>query len=124
MANVYALTNHTTGDVVASNVAQPKGWYGRTLGLLACKSLDASEGLWLERCWGIHTVGMRFAIDVLFLDERFRIVSIRRDVRPGRLAIAQSNATHVVELRAGTCERFDLLSGDRMAFVLNDRSRT
>jgi len=114
---MYALKNRSTGDVVASNVVQPKGWYGRTLGLLDRTSLDANEGLWLERCWGVHTVGMKFPIDVVFLDEEFRILSIRADVRSGRLAVAQANANHVVELPAGTCAKFDLLCGDRMALV-------
>lgn len=114
---MFALKNQATGAVVADHIAQPKGWYGRTLGLLSHKSLDANEGLWLDRCWGVHTVGMKFPIDVVFLDDDFRIVSIRANVRAGRLAIAQANANHVVELAAGTCENFDLLCGDRMAIV-------
>lgn len=96
---------------------QPRGWYDRTLGLLNRRSLDENEGLWLDRCWGIHTVGMKFPIDVLFLDERFRIVTMHPRVPSGRLAIAQARAKHVIELSAGTCERFDLLSGDTMALI-------
>lgn len=114
---MYALKNQATGDVVAGNVVQPKGWLGRTLGLLGRQALGASEGLWLERCWGVHTVGMKFPIDVVFLDEKFRILSIRPSVRSGCLAVAQANANHVVELPAGTCEKFDLLCGDRMELV-------
>lgn len=114
---MYALKNKATGDVVAGNVVAPKGWYGRTLGLLNRTSLEPNEGLWLDRCWGVHTVGMRFPIDVVFLDEDFRIVSIRPSVRAGCLAVAQANANHVVELPAGTCESFDLLCGDPMALV-------
>jgi len=114
---MYALTNQATGDTVAHSVVQPKGWYGRTLGLLNRTAIDQNEGLWLDNCWGIHTVGMRFSIDVVFLDQGFCIVDIRPDVHPGCLAVARANAAHVVELRAGTCARFDLLCGDRMALV-------
>lgn len=114
---MYALKNQATGDIVADRIAQPKGWYGRTLGLLARASLNANEGLWIDRCWGVHTVGMQFPIYVVFLDDQFRIVSIRANVRSGRLAVSQANANHVVELAAGTCENFDLLCGDRMALV-------
>lgn len=60
---------------------------------------------------------MKFNIDVLFLDAAFRIISVRSNVRPGRLAVAQANAEHVIELAAGTSERFDLLPGDRMALL-------
>ncbi|HUZ48942.1 MAG TPA: DUF192 domain-containing protein [Candidatus Dormibacteraeota bacterium] len=114
---MYSFENQATGEVVARKVLAPKGWCGRNLGLLTRSSIDADEGLWINRCFGIHTIGMRFPIDVVFLDDAFRIVSIRRDVRPGCLAVAQANATHVVELRAGTCEEFDMLCGDRMRFV-------
>lgn len=116
-ARAYALKNQATDEIVASEVVRPHGWIARSFGLLKRKRLDANQGLWLNRCWGIHTVGMRFNIDVLFLDAAFRIISVRPNVRPGRLAVAQANAEHVIELAAGTSERFDLLPGDRMALV-------
>ena len=39
----------------------------RMKGLLGRKSLDHGEGLWIKPCMGIHTFGMRFPIDVIFL---------------------------------------------------------
>lgn len=111
---MYALKNRATGEVIAHRIAAPKGWYQRTLGLLMRSSLEPGEGLWLDRCWGIHTVGMRFAIDVVFLDSEMRILGLRRNVASGCLAVVQANATNVIELRCGTCEQFDLLCGDRM----------
>jgi uncharacterized membrane protein (UPF0127 family) len=120
---MYALKNRATGDVIAGSVVHPKGWYRRTLGLLSRTSLGQDEGLWLDRCWGIHTVGMKFPIDVLFLDEELRILSIRPNVRAGRLAVSQTDAHHVIELSAGTCERLDLLRGDRMELTESRASR-
>jgi hypothetical protein len=111
----FELRNAATGSVVADRVTRPEGWLRRTRGLLGRKSLNVTEGLWIPRCWGIHTVGMHFPIDVLFLDEELRVLSARANVQSGRFAVAHIKAHHVIELSAGTCARFDLLAGDRMA---------
>jgi len=112
---VSELKNAATGTVLAARVVRPNGWLKRALGLLGRKTLNADEALWLEHCWGIHTVGMRFPIDVLFLDQDLRILRVRANVQAGRFAVAHFKAYHVIELAAGTCEQFDLLPGDTMA---------
>ncbi|HEY5256918.1 MAG TPA: DUF192 domain-containing protein [Candidatus Baltobacteraceae bacterium] len=112
--NCFELRSAATGAVVARRVARPQGWFHRTCGLLGRKALSVAEGLWLPRCWGIHTVGMHFPIDVLFLDEELRVLSVRANVQSGRFAVAHIKAHHVIELAAGTCARFDLLAGDTM----------
>lgn len=114
---MFVLKNKTTGTVLADRIVRPRGWYRRTLGLLDRKRLAGDEGLWLDRCWGVHTVGMRFAIDVLFLDDAFRVLAIRTNVRSGCFAVTHGQASHVVELPAGTCERFDLLPNDAMVLA-------
>lgn len=111
----FKLRNAATGTIVAERVTRPESWIRRTLGLLGRRTLGVTEGLWIPRCWGIHTVGMRFPIDVLFLDEELRVSSVHANVQSGRFAVAHIKAHHVIELSAGTCARFDLLAGDRMA---------
>jgi uncharacterized membrane protein (UPF0127 family) len=44
------------------------------IGLLNRKALAQGEGLLLDRCYGIHTFGMRFPIDVVFLDKELRVM--------------------------------------------------
>ena len=113
--NTFELRNAATGTIVAERVTRPEGWLRRTWGLLGRKALSVAEGFWIPRCWGIHTVGMHFPIDVLFLDEELRVLSIHANVQSGRVAVAHIKAHHVIELAAGTCARFDLLAGDPMA---------
>ncbi len=117
----YTLQSASTGATIAQRIVRPKGWYGRTLGLLGQKDLAPGDGLWLDSCWGIHTVGMRFAIDVLFLGDplpdpagvvRLPLLDVCQRVRPGRLAIMHAYARNVIELPAGTCAASDLLPGD------------
>jgi uncharacterized membrane protein (UPF0127 family) len=56
---------------------------------------------------------MRFAIDVLFVAKDGRVLKVRSNVRPGRIAAAW-RAFAVVELQAGAIERSGTRSGDRL----------
>lgn len=111
---MFILSNASTGHIIANKITQPRGWYKRTLGLMGCKSLDEGEGIWLDDCWGIHTIGMKFSIDILFLNGELRITGMERNVKPGRLAVSQSQARHIIELAIGTLDKNELLKGDRV----------
>ncbi len=70
---------------------------GRLLGLALLPRDRAGPGLLIPRCRSIHTFGMRFPIDVLFLDERGRVIELRRAVAPCRV-IRCPGAMAVLEL--------------------------
>jgi uncharacterized membrane protein (UPF0127 family) len=72
-------------------------WLSRLLGLALLARERAGPGLLIPRCRSIHTFGMRFRLDLLFLDERHRIIEVRRDVPPGRV-IRCPGAMAVLEL--------------------------
>jgi uncharacterized membrane protein (UPF0127 family) len=57
----------------------------RLLGLALLSRESAGPGLLLPRCHSVHTFGMRFELDVLFLDDEGRILDLRRAVPPGRI---------------------------------------
>ena len=57
----------------------------RLLGLALISRERAGTGLLIPRCRSVHTFGMRFPIDVLFLDEADRVIELRRSVPPCRL---------------------------------------
>jgi uncharacterized protein len=71
----------------------------RFLGLALLRRERAGEGLLIPRCRSVHTFGMRFPLDLLFLDERGRVVEIRRDVAP-RSLVRCAAASAVLELPA------------------------
>jgi uncharacterized membrane protein (UPF0127 family) len=80
-----------------------QGWWGRARGLLGRTELPAGHGLLITPCSAIHTLGMRFAIDVVFLDAQGRVVSQYGQVRPHRLMIRGGRgAVAALELPAGT----------------------
>jgi uncharacterized membrane protein (UPF0127 family) len=86
----------------------------RAIGLLGRTHLEARTGLWLEPCSGIHTLGLLFSIDVLFLDSDGRIMRLVPNLRPWRICGPVRGARTVVELPAGALTTLDLQIGRRL----------
>jgi uncharacterized protein len=98
----------TDGRVLASaEVIQ--GRRDRTRGLLG---RDGQEGaMVLSPCRWIHTMGMRFALDVAYLDENGTVLKTVR-MNPNRFALPVAKARTVVEAEAGAFARWGLQVGD------------
>jgi uncharacterized membrane protein (UPF0127 family) len=86
-------------------VAEARGPRARALGLARLDALPPDWALHIPRCRSVHTFGMRFALDLVWLDGEGRIVEIRRGV-PRRRTIACGRARSVVELSAGQADAF------------------
>jgi uncharacterized protein len=85
--------------VVASGVR------ARLTGLAFRREMDACEALLIPRCRSVHTFGMRFTIDVVFLDDEGNALEVRHHVKPGRV-VGCRRARAVVETPAGESWRF------------------
>lgn len=90
-----------TGTLVARRLIRPRGFLRHHLGLLVHPPLEPGEALWLNPCGSIHTWGMRYAIDVLFLDPAGRVLKRALSIKPWRVVLAPGNCRSVIELRAG-----------------------
>lgn len=86
----------------------------RARGLLGRAGLAPGEALWLAPCRSIHTVGMRFAIDVVFLDCHSRVVHVAADLAPWRLTWGGWRAHGALEFAAGEAARLGLVVGQRL----------
>jgi uncharacterized protein len=87
----------------------------RKTGLLKHDRLESGEGLWITPCEGVHTVGMKFPIDVLFLNKKRKVVKIRSSMPRWRIA-ACLLAHSVLELPSGTVAATKTLPGDQLEF--------
>lgn len=87
----------------------------RRKGLLGRDSLGPGEALWIVPCEAIHTCGMRFPIDVLYLDRNKRIRKVCNAILPWRLSVCLS-AHSVLELPAGIIEHTGTQPGDQLHF--------
>jgi uncharacterized membrane protein (UPF0127 family) len=108
------IRNRTRGGVLACEGRAGLSSWSRLRGLLGSPPLRQGQGLLLDSCSWIHTLGMRFPIDVLYLN-RERVV-LRTDVnmRPNRVGPLVWRACSVVELPVGAIERTGTRIGDRL----------
>lgn len=73
------------------------GWRSRLLGLAGLSRSEAGGGLLIPRCAGVHTFGMRFSLDLVFLDDADLPIGVRLGVPPRRFAW-QRGAAAVLEV--------------------------
>jgi uncharacterized protein len=90
-------------------------WWTRAVGLLATASLEDPCGLWISPCNSVHTLGMRYAIDVVFMRADGTIAKVVERLPPWRAA-GCLNAKSTLELRAGLADQLGLRPGMALAF--------
>lgn len=88
----------------------------RLKGLLRADGLAPGEGLWISPCSSIHSFGMRFVFDALFLGPDRKVVGMYQRFRRNRISRVFWNARGVLELPAGTIERTGTGVGDEIEF--------
>jgi uncharacterized membrane protein (UPF0127 family) len=86
-------------------IAEARGPRARALGLARLDALPPEWGLHIPRCRSVHTFGMRFALDLVWLDGEGHVVEVRPGV-PRRRTVACRRARSVVELNAGSADAF------------------
>ena len=89
----------------------------RLVGLLGRSVLNAGEGIWIQPSSGVHTFGMRFAIDVVGLDRDMRVVKLWRRVQPHRITSVSTKIRSVLELAAGEIDTRSLKIGQTLYAV-------
>ncbi|HLZ00355.1 MAG TPA: DUF192 domain-containing protein [Candidatus Angelobacter sp.] len=92
------VINTTRGTLVGDRIAIADSPISRFIGLLGTSSLDPGSGLLIHPSQGIHTIGMAFAIDVIFLDRNLRVLEVRESLKPFRVTSLNWRAENVLEL--------------------------
>ena len=82
-------------------------------GLLWRAALREADALLIPGCRAVHTCGMRYSIDVVFLDATGRVLSVAAGLAPWRFA-ARRRASAVLELAAGSAARLGFVPGARL----------
>ena len=107
------LINARTGTPLAESVELADTSAARRRGLLGRDGLPRGSALVLTPCNAVHTIGMRFAIDVAFVDGRGVVRRIVRELRPWRMAVSPF-ASMAIEFGGGELRRAALRVGDRL----------
>jgi len=111
------VRNVTKSTVIADRAGIADDSKKRRTGLLQHAGLAEGEGLWIVPCEGIHMFGMKFAIDVLFLDKKRKVLKVSADMAASgirRRMSASLMAHSVLELPTGTIEKTRTEVGDQL----------
>jgi hypothetical protein len=117
---VHQATVAGSGAVLASRLRVADTHWTRLRGLLGTITLPEGDGLWIRPCRQIHMFGMRYAIDVVFLDDARHVVGLTESIGPWRVSPLFKAATSVIELPAGTIAKTGLAAGQ--AITISPRS--
>jgi uncharacterized membrane protein (UPF0127 family) len=113
-ANTAAI-NVTKGVALATELEIATSFAARTKGLLGRRGLPKDGGMLIDPCPSVHTWFMRFPIDVIFLDGKNRVVGLKRNLKPFRMAGAWRGAK-TMELPVGIIATTRTQRGDIVAF--------
>src|SRR5258708_1954296 len=118
--------NHTRQAFLATALAVADTHWTRLRGLLGLHSSDFrnGSGLWIVPCRGVHTLGMGFPIDVVYLDRAMKVIHIQSDLRPWRFAPVRTQAASVLELPTRTAAETGTAVGDRIEITIRKGSES
>ncbi|MGZ4818032.1 MAG: DUF192 domain-containing protein [Terriglobales bacterium] len=112
--------NQTRQAYLATALAIANTHWTRLRGLLGLRSNDFrnGSGLWIVPCHGVHTLGMGFPIDVVYLDDAMTVIHVQGDLRPWRFAPVRTQAASVLELPCRTAAETRTAVGDKIEITL------
>jgi hypothetical protein len=108
------IANPTRGTVLGVHIRVAENALSRAVGLLGQTRLDPGGGLLIDPSSGIHTFGMRFAIDVVALDRQLRVRGVWENLGAFRIAGLSWKTSCVLELPVGAIRDSGTRVGDQL----------
>ena len=114
---------HTPPRTDQTRIAYATDWLSRLRGLLGTSREEWDNAqLIIDPCQSIHTMGMRYPIDVAFIDPRMRVLSIRMNVPPRRIVLGPALSLLVIERPARKTEWYQ--EGEKLSWLMHLRNGT
>jgi uncharacterized protein len=114
-SETVAVLNTTRNTVLGERIGVAETSLSRMVGLLGKHGLEAGTGLLIFPSQAVHTVAMKFPIDVLFVDKRWRVVGMRPEMVPYRVTGIHWKARCVIELPSGQIAKTSTQIGDQLS---------
>lgn len=114
-SDTVAILNTTRNTVLGDRIKVAETSLSRMIGLLGQDGLHPGTGLLIFPSQAIHTVAMRFAIDVIFVDRKWRVVHLCPAMVPYRLTGIHWRARCVLELPVGVIAQSSTGVGDQLS---------
>ncbi|HWR44651.1 DUF192 domain-containing protein [Sporomusa sp.] len=110
------IINTTRQQILGEHIKVAASFFTRMIGLLATPKLQEGAGLLIKPCSSVHTFGMRYPIDVIFVDSSHAVVKVVAGLKPCCLAISLG-ASYVIELPEGTAAAALTQIGDKLELI-------
>jgi len=110
------LRDARTGRLLVARLIAADTAVARTVGLLGRTRIPDDEAMWFDRCSAVHTLGMRVAIDVVFVDEDGGVVDVACAVRPWNPWVGRRGARGLLEMAAGNAARCGISASTKLEF--------
>jgi uncharacterized membrane protein (UPF0127 family) len=111
------VRDSTRDSLIGDRVTVAETSISRMVGLLRHRGLEAGEGLWIRPSSGVHTIGMKFAIDVIGIDKHYKVVKLWPNLVPYRITSVSDKVRSVVELPAGRIANANVQLGDTLSIT-------
>lgn len=105
--------------IIAQNAQWARDFFSRMKGLLGRKTFsgnDNIDALLISPCKQVHSIGMNFPFDAIYLDNTMRVIEIFENVRPCRILPFNAAAKSILEMPAGSCKNQGLEVGDVLKY--------
>lgn len=110
--NNTAIIKKSEQIIAEVNVAD--SFFKRLFGLLPSNELGSDSGLLIIPCKQVHTVHMKYAIDVIFLSKQNAVVHIEHDMKPNKMTKYYKEAKSVLEISSGVAKQKEIEIGDTL----------
>ncbi len=107
------IVNATRRNILAPEVREARSFLGRLTGWVKHTDPRPGQGLYLTPCRGVHSLGLRFAIDAVYITNDGSVQEIYT-LLPWRIGPCKLHCRGVLELPAGTCEIMSCQKGDQL----------
>ncbi len=109
-----AVFNTSKSTVLGQRISIAETSLSRMVGLLGKKGLEPGTGLLIYPSQAVHTVAMRFTIDVVFIDRNWKVVHVNPSLVPYRMTGIHWRARCVLELPSGVIAETSTQVGDQL----------
>jgi uncharacterized protein len=114
----YCVYNQTRECFLSLDVAAADTMFSRLRGFIGRLKLRSEEGIWVVPSSGIHTVGLLFPLDLIYLDEHHRVIHLVEYFPSFRIAPLKTQAKSVLELPTHTIYSSQTQPGDQLVICV------
>lgn len=112
--NLHCVFNRTRESFLSLSVTLADTHFARLKGLVGKLRLKGDEGIWVVPSQGVHTIGVLFSIDLLYLDSDDRVIGIEESFGTFRIGPVRTNCASVLELPPRTIYCSQTQVGDQL----------